>query len=177
MTDLAKYQQELKPEDYKFCPKCGANLETRVEEGTGRQTCPQCHWTYYPRPAIAVGAILRDKRGKVLLVQRARAPKQGEWQLPAGFLEFGEHPEETLVRELLEETGLKVSSWRLEAVKLALDDPRAPKTVVLFYQVDLPENIRLVNDPAENLKLDWFGLKDLPQIAWESHIQVLDKLA
>jgi 8-oxo-dGTP diphosphatase len=45
----------------------------------------------------------------VLLARRAYAPWQDAWGSPGGFCEVGEHPIETVEREVLEETGLRVS--------------------------------------------------------------------
>ncbi|WP_036719371.1 NUDIX hydrolase [Paenibacillus sp. JCM 10914] len=42
----------------------------------------------------------------ILLIQKARGPHKGKWDLPGGSVEFGEEPEHTLQREFVEETGL-----------------------------------------------------------------------
>ena len=57
---------------------------------------------------VAVGAIVRDSRGRVLLVRRARPPSVGIWTLPGGKVEPGESPARAIVREVKEETGLDV---------------------------------------------------------------------
>ncbi len=44
--------------------------------------------------------------GAVLLIRRGRAPQAGRWSVPGGHVEPGERPEEAVVRELAEETGL-----------------------------------------------------------------------
>ncbi|HXX90640.1 MAG TPA: NUDIX hydrolase [Acidimicrobiales bacterium] len=60
-----------------------------------------------PRPVAAVGAVaVRD--GALLLVRRAHAPERGRWSLPGGRVEPGESVAEALVREVYEETGLRV---------------------------------------------------------------------
>jgi ADP-ribose pyrophosphatase YjhB (NUDIX family) len=48
------------------------------------------------------------RRGPILLVERAGQPLKGYWSLPGGLLETGETLEEGVVREVLEETGLRV---------------------------------------------------------------------
>lgn len=67
-------------------------------------------------PQLAVSAaIFRD--GKVLLVRRARSPARGFYSLPGGRVEFGESLHAALMREVAEETGLKIeivglAGWR-----------------------------------------------------------------
>lgn len=63
---------------------------------------------YPAAPAVAVGVILLDG-DRVLLVQRAHAPAAGRWSVPGGRVELGESLEEAAARELLEETGLRVT--------------------------------------------------------------------
>jgi ADP-ribose pyrophosphatase YjhB (NUDIX family) len=62
----------------------------------------------YPgAPVVGVGAIVFQD-DNVLLVRRGREPLKGEWSLPGGRLELGEHLEAAVVREVREETGLDV---------------------------------------------------------------------
>lgn len=64
---------------------------------------------YPASPIVGVGAVvLEDDR--VLLVRRAKAPLAGEWSLPGGAVELGETLEEGIVREVAEETGLRVEA-------------------------------------------------------------------
>jgi acetyl-CoA carboxylase carboxyl transferase subunit beta len=57
---------------------------------------------------VAVGAVVLREDGAVLLVQRAKPPAVGTWSLPGGKVEAGEALEAALVREVFEETGLRV---------------------------------------------------------------------
>jgi 8-oxo-dGTP diphosphatase len=57
------------------------------------------------RPEVCVGAVVVDQ-GRVLLVQRGRAPSAGLWSVPGGRVEPGETLAEAVCRELAEETGL-----------------------------------------------------------------------
>lgn len=58
------------------------------------------------RPQVAVGAVLLDGEGRVLLIQRGQMPAQGRWTIPGGRVEFGETLAVALLRELRAETGL-----------------------------------------------------------------------
>jgi ADP-ribose pyrophosphatase YjhB (NUDIX family) len=57
--------------------------------------------------AFGVSVVIR-RAGRVLLVRRARPPFAGRWSLPGGRIEPGESPAEAIVREVREETGLRV---------------------------------------------------------------------
>ena len=60
-----------------------------------------------------VGAVVKDEQGRLLLIKRGHEPGAGLWSLPGGRIEPGETDAEALVREMLEETGLKVAPGRL----------------------------------------------------------------
>ncbi len=60
-----------------------------------------------------VGAVVKDGRGRLLLIKRGHEPGAGLWSLPGGRIEPGETDAEALVREMQEETGLAVKPGRL----------------------------------------------------------------
>jgi 8-oxo-dGTP diphosphatase len=67
----------------------------------------------YPKhPLVGVGALIftrSGRRGPILLVERAGEPLKGYWSLPGGLVETGELLEDAVRREILEETGLRVT--------------------------------------------------------------------
>jgi ADP-ribose pyrophosphatase YjhB (NUDIX family) len=68
----------------------------------------------YPQLAVSA-AIFRN--GKILLVRRARSPAKGFYSLPGGRVEFGETLHAAVLREVAEETALKIeildlAAWR-----------------------------------------------------------------
>lgn len=63
-------------------------------------------------PLVGVGAVVVHE-SRVLLVQRGREPLKGQWSLPGGLLEVGESLEAGVIREVEEETGLKVQPVQL----------------------------------------------------------------
>jgi ADP-ribose pyrophosphatase YjhB (NUDIX family) len=60
-----------------------------------------------------VGAIVHDAEGRLLIIRRGRPPGKGLWSLPGGRVEPGESDAEAVVRELSEETGLRVEPGHL----------------------------------------------------------------
>ncbi len=58
-------------------------------------------------PSVGVGGVLVH-RGRVLLIKRGKEPLRGRWVVPGGTVELGESLEEALVREMEEETGIRV---------------------------------------------------------------------
>jgi 8-oxo-dGTP diphosphatase len=60
-----------------------------------------------------VGAVIKDDKGRLLLIKRGHEPSAGLWSLPGGRIEPGETDTEALVREMREETGLMVEAGRL----------------------------------------------------------------
>lgn len=91
--------------DTRFCGRCGS--KTGHSQTERAKVCPKCGYTAYPRimPAVIVGV----KRGEELLLTRYRNDL-GYNALVAGFTEIGETLEETVAREVLEETGVKVKN-------------------------------------------------------------------
>ena len=66
------------------------------------------------------GVCIRD--GKVLLARHTYGAGKGMLIIPGGYVDFGEIPEETLVREYLEETGVTVKAGRLIGMRFSAKD-------------------------------------------------------
>ena len=69
--------------------------------------------THGDRPIACVGGLAYDEAGRLLLVQRANEPGRGLWSVPGGRVEPGEDDAAALVREMWEETGLRVTPGEL----------------------------------------------------------------
>ena len=73
-------------------------------------------------PVVAVGAIVFDEAGRVLLVERGRPPGVGLWSVPGGKLEGAETLAQAVAREVREETGLSVEVGPLACVVERIGD-------------------------------------------------------
>ena len=93
--------------DNRFCGRCGG--ENRPDGKERALRCSRCDQVVYPRinPAVIVGVT----RGEELLITRYRTGYAHN-ALVAGFTEIGETLEETVAREVMEETGVKVKNIR-----------------------------------------------------------------
>jgi ADP-ribose pyrophosphatase len=90
---------------FRFCPQCGTPA---ASPGAVPFRCSNCDFAFFFGPVTAVGAILCDRRGEVLLIQRARNPGKGKYGLPGGFVDRGETALEAARREIDEEVGLQI---------------------------------------------------------------------
>lgn len=81
---------------------------------------------------MGVGAVvIRD--GCVLLIRRGKAPLRGRWVIPGGTVELGETLEDALVREIGEETGVRVRPREVATVFDRIE--RDEKGVVHHYVI------------------------------------------
>ncbi|MBN1780157.1 NUDIX hydrolase [bacterium] len=92
--------------------KCGTMLGKAVEDGFQRWICPDCGWTFYNNPRPCVTALIHD-RHRFLFIRRSKAPGEGLWDFPGGFMEAHEHPDTALKREIREELNSELASYRL----------------------------------------------------------------
>jgi ADP-ribose pyrophosphatase YjhB (NUDIX family) len=156
-----------------FCPRCATPFAQADDHGTIRPVCPACGYVWYRNPVPAAGVILVESL-RVLLVRRRWEPRAGAWCLPAGFMEAGEHPEQTAVRELQEETGVIAQLTGLFGVYAGFDDPRVRAVLILYTGVATGGEPRPGDDAEE---LEWFPLGALPEdLAFASHRQALAEL-
>lgn len=74
---------------------------------------PQADYAVPQVRVQCVGAVITDESGRMLLILRSHEPGKGLWSVPGGRIEPGETDEQAVIREVREETGLKVTCGRL----------------------------------------------------------------
>ncbi len=114
----------------------------------------------YVTPKVAVGAVVGNDQGELLLVKRADS---GVWLYPTGWADVGYSASEVVVKEVLEETGMEVQPLRLIAVLdgLRLGFTRVPLYSLIFHCRVLGGELR--PHPLECADVGWFSEERLPQ--------------
>jgi ADP-ribose pyrophosphatase YjhB (NUDIX family) len=125
----------------------------------------------YVTPKSAVGAVVHDDAGRILLVQRADT---GVWLYPTGWADVGYSASEVAVKEVLEETGI---SCEVERVIAVLDGMRMGFTRIPLYSTVFlcrATGGDLQAHPLETADVGWFAEGELPAMTvgvsqWGAH--------
>lgn len=127
----------------------------------------------YKSPKLTVdGIVLKD--GKILLIKRKNQPFENMWALPGGFVDYGEKTENAVIREMLEETGLKTEINHL--VGVYSDPNRDPRghTVSVVYLLNVCTGELKGGDDA--LEAKFFDLNNLPDLSFDHKYIIKDAL-
>jgi ADP-ribose pyrophosphatase YjhB (NUDIX family) len=142
---------------YSFCPMCGGGLEPRSLKAVEpeRLVCTSCGFIFYLDPKVAVGTLVRNEAGDLMLVRRAIEPGYGKWTFPGGFVDRGEPVQIAAIREAKEEVGLDV---RLDYLLNVYSYPRAP--VIIVYVATMTGGCIACDD--EGLEARFFAAETIP---------------
>ena len=152
---------------WRFCPRCAAPLD-----GTAAAfSCPACGSLYWANPVPGAQALV-ERAGRVLLGRRRDDPGAGLWELPGGFVDEHEHPDDALLRELAEETGLTVEPTEFLGIWM---QPYAERMVLCLTWLARPTGG--AERPGDDLvELRWFPPEELPEpdeLAFETYVEIL----
>lgn len=126
-------------------------------------------YTYkYPRPAVTADCVVitSEEEPRVLLIERGEEPFKGCWAIPGGFLNMDETTEQCAIRELEEETGLKIDKANQIGAYCKVDrDPRG-RTISVAY-LAIVEGPLEVSGQDDAAKAKWFPVNALPPLAFD----------
>jgi len=137
-----------------------------------------------PDPArlrrAAAAAVVFDTQGRILLHKRT---DNGNWGLPGGSIETGERADESIIREVWEETGYQVEVIRLVGVysdpaltTITYPNGDVAAYVSLLYECRVTGGSPTLND--ESSAVEWFSPQALPEPFLPGHvIRVQDAVA
>ena len=138
-----------------YCGGCGHRLEHLENERALK--CEACGRVFYP--VIAPAVIVAVTNGEKLLMSRYAGREYRGSALLAGFCEIGETPEETCVREVMEEVGLKIRNIRY----FASQPWGIESDLLLGYVADVDGDDTIRVDPAELAEAVWVERKDIEE--------------
>jgi ADP-ribose pyrophosphatase YjhB (NUDIX family) len=150
--------------EIKCCPLCGMPVQAKEIAGKVRLACTQCDFIHWNNPKPVTATVI-PMDGGLVLVKRKEAPCIGDWCLPGGFIETFEHPAESAIREVEEETGLKV---KINKLLLASTPNHNINVIVLFYLAHPASGVLTPGDDASEVRI--FKQHELPvNIAFDLH--------
>ncbi len=152
--------ESIPKREFNYCPICGEKLQINSIEGKRRKNCHSCGFIDYKNPLPCV-SIIGIKENKIALIKRGIEPSKGSWAPPSGFMEFGERPEETALRELYEETSLKGEVTELLGVHSHNVEIYGSLLIIIFLVRITEGNIK-AGDDALDAKL--FKPEEIPEM-------------
>jgi len=153
-----------------YCHFCATRLTEKEWEGRLRFFCEGCNDPLYENPIPATCLVVPDDKGRVLLVKRNVDPRAGYWCLPGGFMELGETPEASALRELKEETGLSGRIGTLLGITSSPSD-QYDTVIVVAYSIREYSGSPVAGDDASDVA--YFGPDELPEIAFGNHAEFI----
>lgn len=160
---------------FNFCPRC----KNKLTKKTNRLVdCQKCGFHFYFSPVATNAVVLKDKKGRILLVKRKYSPKQGFWDLPGGFVDYQESLETSVKREILEELNIKIKNLKYFSSQ---PDRYLYKginyyTLCVFFVADIIDKKIVPQDDVSTF--EFFSKKNIPyqKIAFEGIKKALKKL-
>jgi 8-oxo-dGTP diphosphatase len=116
--------------EYRFCPRCGGDLDKRVVKATEpkRLVCVKCSFIFYQDPKVVAGTVF-TLDGGIVLLKRGVEPAMGKWVFPGGYVDRGESVQEAAIRETKEESQIDVELGPLLNV---YSYSRSPNVIVVY---------------------------------------------
>ena len=151
--------------NHQYCGRCGA--ESRSERAGHMRVCTRCGYEMFPAisPAVIMLVERRLEDGtRVCLLARQSSFAKAVWSTIAGFAEPGESLEETVAREAMEETGLRIGT----TVYRGSQPWPFPASLMIGFRAEA-ESYEITIDPEELEDARWFTAAQLDAFGdWES---------
>ena len=128
-------------------------------------------WLFHAKFMIGVTGIVRDHDGRVLLLRHRLWPDGRQWGLPTGYARAGETFPATIIREVLEETGLSVTVGELAHLRSGYK----LRAEVAFEALYTGGELHLSS--LEILEARWFAPDDLPSGVLDAHHALITRSA
>ena len=145
---------------FRYCPKCGS--AHFVENNSKSKRCNACGFVYYFNSSAATVAIILNHKGELLVCRRGKEPHKGTLDLPGGFVDTFETGEQGVIREVLEETGLKINGakYLFSLPNTYLYSGFLVHTLDMFFLCEMEEELalRAMDDVSECF---WMPLKQI----------------
>lgn len=161
---------------FQYCPLCASPMNPYQEDGFQREKCSKCGWVHYHNSRPTASAIIvRDN--KVLLCKRAKDPFKGKWDLPGGYLEEEESPEEALKREMKEELGVEIEIKNFIGVIGPCYYPFGGQdqwNTDIYYEVTTRDMPR-ASCHSDVVAIAWFDPDHLPDMAFDTNVRAIEE--
>ena len=155
-----------------FCIRCGGKMHiTNDREKKPRPKCEACGWIYYKNSVPAVSCLVINESDEVLFIKRRFEPRANQWALPSGYIEIWQTPEEAVVEELHEETGLIGEIEEFLGYYYG-NSPIYEKVLSLGYKMKITGGTLQAGDDASEAK--FFSKDNMPAHAFWAHKYFLE---
>lgn len=155
---------------FNFCPKCGSSRFDVSSEKSKK--CENCGFEFFINPAASVAAFITNERGELLVQRRKYEPAKGMFDLPGGFADRQETAEESVIREIKEETSLEVTrtTYLFSMPNVYRFSGMDLNTLDMFFECEVKDTAALkAGDdaaeclwmPIEDIRTELFGMRSI----------------
>jgi 8-oxo-dGTP diphosphatase len=114
-------------------------------------------------PRVGIGVLIFNAKKEILLGKRLNSHGAHTWSPPGGHLEFGESFTDCAIREVMEETNLRLNHARVIGVTNDIFQAEQKHYVSIFLTAPYPaEQTIQNNEPDKITQWEWFAMDNLP---------------
>jgi NAD+ diphosphatase len=160
--------------DFNYCPKCGAKGCVQKLDNTNYE-CSECQWHFWNNAKATVALALVDGT-QVLYNKRGIKPNLGMYDLPGGFVDYGETAQLAAIREAKEEMSVDINEADLELIAAYHNDynPGVSTVDIVFLVRKWSGKLDPKSDSAS---LEWKSFEFITDpLFCEKHYNGLEKL-